>query len=130
MDKCILRGLLVAISFFVFFGLIIGAVQLSWWNDWDENIKLGLISEKQKCTDIQMKNLIDSEEDLINYERAGEDKNVFSISQRCYKLENDFDFVYRYDLKGSYWARLSIWILLLFVSIMAGVIIAGCNDDY
>ena len=77
-----------------------------------------------------MKNLIDSEEDLINYERAGEDKNVFSISQRCYKLENDFDFVYRYDLKGSYWARLSIWILLLFVSIMAGVIIAGCNDDY
>lgn len=107
----------------LFFVILIGGIQLSWWNLWDENIRQNLLAEKDKCDNIILKTLQDSDTDFINYERTGEDKNVFEIGSWCYKLRNDFNFVYNYKLKSSYWLRGFAWIFAFIITLIISIMV-------
>jgi len=96
---------------------------------WDENIKQNLLAKNDKCNNIILKNIQDSETDLINYERTGEDNNVFDINSICYKLRNDFNFVYNYRLKVSHFSRGLTWIIILCMALFVSAIARILYDE-
>ena len=124
----IVAGLAFLIAILCFWA-ILGSTQLYWWDLWDENIKQNLLAKNDKCNNIILKNIQDSETDLINYERTGEDNNVFDINSICYKLRNDFNFVYNYRLKVSHFSRGLTWIIILCMALFVSAIARILYDE-
>ena len=101
---------------FLIGGLVIGGVQGYFWNTWDKEIEVKTNADKRDCDVLFAKNVQDGKEDFINYERAGEDKNVFRISRTCYKLAEDPEHVLNYRYKTSYFFRGIWWVILFIIS--------------
>lgn len=110
--------------------VIIAPIQIFFWGIWDEGIKVNLDAEQSAC--LRRISYLQQERDtgeFVNIERAGEDKLVFTLGERCERVINNHDFEYRKRMKTSMFFRTAWWVLILVVALFVTLIVWVNESD-
>ena len=107
-------------------------INIFWWDLWDKNILITNEAKRDNCVQ-QLEHIQHNQDsDLINLENYGADSNTFKMSDTCFKLINNFDFVNYYDLKISHISRVffSVFVYsIIFMFVIELFMVAYNLDD-